>query len=452
MLSLFLFLNLFLHIIYFSYLKIEGNTYIYRLTIISLVFCLADNFHNIILLAPDSTLTLFNDSLRFNTTIQTQESFILIIALILLIAQKDYKFKSEFYLLLFTNIISANFLLESFNFIVLFISWELFNLSLYIMIIGNGVNKQQALAASLKYFLLSALSTAFLLLALTMIYHITGSLEFEPVYLAMSNQSLDLPVILIIFALLFKLGAAPLHFWSPDLYDSTPLTITAYISNIPKIVYLLLIVNQADLLDCQSNFFIIAGFCSLIVGTLGLTMQFKIKRFQAFSGIANLGYLLVIINNPDLLVLNLIIYILATINIFIVLLYLENLYQREIDDFRQLTGLFYLNPLLTLSLTISIFSLAAIPPLPGFYAKQKLLLFAYKSLSTLLFAIIIFTTVLAISNYLRLIYQILFSKSHLAQTQRKVGDKSLTTIIQVLTSVQLILFTIINYLPLYVSL
>ena len=69
MLSLFLFLNLFLHIIYFSYLKIEGNTYIYRLTIISLVFCLADNFHNIILLAPDSTLTLFNDSLRFNTTI-----------------------------------------------------------------------------------------------------------------------------------------------------------------------------------------------------------------------------------------------------------------------------------------------------------------------------------------------------------------------------------------------
>jgi NADH-quinone oxidoreductase subunit N len=290
MLSLFLFFNLFLHVIYFSYYKIEATTYIYRLTVISLIFCIANYIHNIILLTSDYSLTLFNDSLRLNTTIFTQEAFIALIAIILLISFRDYKFKQEFFLFVFGHIVSANFLLESYNFIMLFISWEFFNLSIYIMIVGNGVKKQHALSASLKYFLLSAFSTAFLLLALTMIYHITGSLEFEPVYLAMQNNSIDLPVILIIFALIFKLGAAPLHFWAPDLYDSTPLPVTAIISTLPKIVYLLLLTNLADFLYGQFNFFMIAGFLSLIVGTIGLSQQFKIKRFLAFSSITNVGY------------------------------------------------------------------------------------------------------------------------------------------------------------------
>ena len=106
------------------------------------------------------------------------------------------------------------------------------------MIIGNGVRKQESLAASLKYFLLSAFSTAFLLLGLALLYHYTGSLEFEAIYIAMSFIDIDFPIILIIFALLFKMGAAPLHFWAPDLYDATKLPITAYISNLPKLLYL----------------------------------------------------------------------------------------------------------------------------------------------------------------------------------------------------------------------
>jgi len=214
------------------------------------------------------------------------------------------------------------------------------------MIIGIGVNKQQALSASIKYFLLSALSTTFLLLALAIIYHITGSLEFENVYLAMFENQIDLPVILIIFALIFKLGAAPLHFWAPDLYSSVPLPVTAYISIIPKIVYLLLLLDLDDFLSCQNNFFIISGFLSLIFGTFGLSQQFKIKRFLAFSGIANVGYLLIVITNPDLLKFNLMIYVFAILNIFIILLDLEAFYEREINSFKELKGLFYINPFL----------------------------------------------------------------------------------------------------------
>lgn len=165
MLGLFLFLNIFLHVIYFSYTKYENSIYIYRLTIISILFAIVDNIHNIYLLTPDYSLTLFDNLLRINSTVLTQQTFILLIALILLLAFKNYKFKSEFFLILFANLISATYILESYNFIILFIAWELFNLSLYTMIIGIGVNKQQALSASIKYFLLSALSTTFFLLA-----------------------------------------------------------------------------------------------------------------------------------------------------------------------------------------------------------------------------------------------------------------------------------------------
>jgi NADH-quinone oxidoreductase subunit N len=112
------------------------------------------------------------------------------------------------------------------------------------------------------------------------------------------------------------------------------------------------------------------------------------------------------VNNPDLLKFNLIIYIFAILNIFIILLFLENLYEKEIDNFEQIKGLFHINPFLALSLTISIFSIAAIPPLPGFFAKYQLLIFAYGEFHIALFAIIIITSVLAVANYIKLYFSI----------------------------------------------
>jgi len=340
MLTIFLFLNLFLHVIAFAWMKVEHNLYIFRLAVISLTIALASSIYDTFIfghgigdgMSGGFAITLFNDCLRINQAILAQESLLLFIALILLITYRDFKFKPEFYLILFTNIISATYLLESYNFIIFFISWELFNLSLYILIVANGVQKQEALSASLKYFLLSAFSTTFLLLGIAMIYHITGSLEFESIYIAMSLpgdfHDMDFPVILIIFALLFKMGAAPLHYWAPDLYDTTKLPIAAYISNIPKLLYIFLALNLVDFLECQNNFFIIAGFLSLIIGSLGLFQQLKIRRFLAFSAIANLGYFLIIIQYSGLVLYNVVIYMIPVINIFVILIYLNSLYEK----------------------------------------------------------------------------------------------------------------------------
>lgn len=445
MLTNLLFINLFLHIIVFSWMKVEQDVYIYRLAILSLTLALASSIFDTFIFYDGFAITLFNDCLRINQAVLAQESLLIFIALILLVAYRDLKFKPEFYLILFTNLISASFLLQSYNFIIFFISWELFNLSLYIMIIGNGVKKQEALSASLKYFLLSAFSTAFLLLGLALLYHITGSLEFESVYIAMSFQSIDLPVILIIFALLFKMGAAPLHFWAPDLYDTTNLPIAAYISNIPKLLYIFLALNLVDFLECQNNFFIFAGLLSLILGSFALYQQFKIRRFLAFSAIANLGYFLIIIQYSGLVLYNLVLYILPVLNIFIILIAIHRFYEKDIDSFTQLKGLFKTNPFLAFSLVISLFSIAGIPPLPGFFAKYLLLSKAFLVFHPFLFTIIVITTVVAVSNYIRIAYYILFSPSSYSLPITKLEGN---LVIYFILGFNFILMTLLTYMDL----
>ena len=443
MLTNLLFINLFLHIIIFHWMKVELNTYLHRLTIISLVIALASSINDTLIFNGGFAITLFNETIRFNQAILAQESLFLLLALILLLAFRDLLFKPEFYLIFITNIISAHYLLESYNFIVFFISWELFNLSLYIMIISNGVNKQESLAASLKYFLLSAFSTAFLLLGLAILYHLTGSLEFEAIYIAMSFIDIDFPIVLIIFALLFKLGAAPLHFWAPDLYDATKLPITAYISNLPKLLYLFLALNLVDFLECQNSFFIIAGFLSLIFGSLGLVQQFKIKRFLAFSAIANVGYFLIIIQYPGLVLYNIILYILPVINIFVILIHLHQLYEKDFDSFEQIKGLFKTNPFLAFSFVISLFSIAGIPPLPGFFAKYLLLSKAFLVFHPLLLAIIILTTVIAVANYIKIIYFILFSKPSYNLPIKKLDEY---LIVYLIIAFNFLIMTMLTYM------
>ena len=247
----------------------------------------------------------------------------------------------------------------------------------------------------------------------------------------MSSSNIHLPIILIIFALLFKMSAAPLHFWAPDLYDATPLPITTYISNVPKLVYIFITINLMDLLVSQSNLFLIAGFISLIVGTLGLTQQLKVKRFFAFSAIANLGYFLLVINFSGLVLLNVILYILPILNIFLILLAAHQYYDKELDNFMELRGFFIVNPFMAFCFAISIFSIAGIPPLPGFFAKYNLLIASYSVFHPILFAIIIITTVIAVANYLRLVYVLIYM-DNIAHTIMKDREGNLLTTVLIL--------------------
>lgn len=122
-------------------------------------------------------------SIRITKMILFQEIFVLSIALLILISYIGFNQKGEFYLISIMNLVGIIFLLESYDFLTFFISWELFNLSLYIFIISNDRSSEKSLSVSLKYFLLSAFSTAFFLLGLIIIYHEIGNLHFDSIIL-----------------------------------------------------------------------------------------------------------------------------------------------------------------------------------------------------------------------------------------------------------------------------
>lgn len=443
MLLNFLVFNLFIHIIIFAWKRHENTNFFYKLSVASLFIALIMGGLDLYHAEPTYTL-LYNGVLRSHRLLLSQQFFIILITFILILIYREYKFKPEFYLLIFTNIFAMCVILESFNFVIFFIGWEIFNLSLYALIIGNNVRTQEALSASMKYFILSAFSTAFLLLGLAILYHTTGTLQFEPIFMNLEHNPIDLAAVFIIFALLFKLSASPLHFWAPDLYSVTPLPITAYISNVPKVFYIFIVIVLMDFLDCQSNYFLIAGFLSLIIGTIGLTQQTKIKRFLAFSAIANVGYLLLIIQYDPIVIYNLVLYIFPALNIFIILIAANKFYDKDIDNIQDLRGFFSFNPFMALSFAISIFSIAGIPPLPGYYAKFHLFVQSFYIYHPALFIIIVITSVIAVANYLRILYVALFSP----YTQYKFKGSQSYTVFYVVIILNFIIVGLLTYLDL----
>jgi NADH-quinone oxidoreductase subunit N len=246
--------------------------------------------------------------------------FILISLTFLIILLTLYTLaKAELYLIFITNVLGFTFLWQSQDWIVTVIAWELFNLSLYLLVSINS-NTEASLSASIKYFLLSALSTSFLLLGVALLYGLTGSTNYDIIHALLSfpldntNHSLSsfslfnsfissigsssflylLPVTLIVLTFLFKLGAAPFYNWSPDLYDSIPTPITLWMTTVVKFSLLFFLIQPSLFLFTRNahSLFLLSGLFSLIVGSLGLGAQWRIKRFLAYSAISHLGFIL----------------------------------------------------------------------------------------------------------------------------------------------------------------
>lgn len=241
---------------------------------------------------------------------------------------------------------------------------------------------------------------------------------------------MNIGIICIIFAIIFKLGAVPLHFWAPDLYNVTPLPIMAYVANVPKVLYFAVILIIISVCQVHSNLYPIFGVISLIIGSLGLMQQNTIKRFLAFSAITNVGYILLIIEYQNEAIYNIALYILPNINLFMVLIAINNYYNKEdINNIRELSGFFENNPFMLLTFVISIFSIAGVPPLPGFFAKYNLLVLAFNTVNHALFFIIIITSVIAVASYLKVLYIALFSNKVNKSNIKIDNNIVLTTII-----------------------
>ena len=361
----------------------------------------------------------------------------------------------EYSLIIIFVITGAMLLLSSGDLGSIYLCIELQSFSLYI-ISAMHRNSESSTGSALTYFLLGGLSSCFILLGIALIYANSGLTNLDGIYSIISDSERYLnfstwymhsyifyAFLLISVGFLFKIAAAPFHWWSPDVYDGVPTIVTTFIAILGKISILILFLElshyTSTLIYSMIQYYSwtislsISCLFSLIIGTvLGLT-QTRIKRLLAYSTISHVGFILLAlvahsIESYQAFIFYIMQYILTNLNAFLVIigigfsLYLyhtnvsenNNLSEKNnspIQLISQLKGYFSINPALALCLVISMFSFVGLPPLVGFFGKQMVLTSALDNNRTILVIIGILTSVIGAVYYLSVIKTIYFDKS-----------------------------------------
>ncbi|MES2110012.1 MAG: NADH-quinone oxidoreductase subunit N, partial [Bacteroidota bacterium] len=308
-----------------------------------------------------------------------------------------------------------------YNLTMLFIGIEIMSVSLYIL---AGIKKSDFSSneAALKYFLMGAFSTGFLLLGITFIYGSTGSFSLE----AISNWVLDHPkditpmfytgVLLMIVGLCFKVGAAPFHFWTPDVYEGSPTLITAFMSTVVKTAGFAAFLRLfsacfAPLSDFWVPVLLTITIATLFIGNITALYQHSFKRMLAFSSISHAGYLLFAIvglgaSSGSSVLTYAAAYSIASIIAFGALILVQQ--QSGSDSFESFNGLGKKNPFLALVLTIAMLSLAGIPLTAGFIGKFYMFTTALRHYQVWMVILAVINAIISIFYYFRVIVAMYF--------------------------------------------
>jgi NADH-quinone oxidoreductase subunit N len=300
----------------------------------------------------------------------------------------------EWFILTLFTLLGMFVMISGNNFLVIYLGLELLTLSSYALVALRRDNGN-ATEAAMKYFVLGALASGFLLYGLSMLYGATGSLDLSTVFMAVASghvkhQVLVLGVVFVVCGIAFKLGAAPFHMWVPDVYQGAPTAITLMIGGAPKLAAFammmrLLVDGLLPLAIDWQQMLMVLAVVTLLIGNLSAIAQTNLKRMLAFSTIAQMGFVLIgmlsgVVNGNTLSAANayssamfyMISYVLTTLGVFGVILLLarEGFESEEIAD---LAGLNSRSPLFAGVMAICLFSLAGVPPLVGFFAKLSVI-------------------------------------------------------------------------------
>ncbi|MBI5926258.1 MAG: NADH-quinone oxidoreductase subunit NuoN [Aquabacterium sp.] len=342
--------------------------------------------------------------------------------------------KGELFTLSMFALLGISIMIIGNNFLSIYLGLELMSLSLYALVALRRDNAQ-ATEAAMKYFVLGALASGFLLYGMSMMYGATGSLDLAEVYKAtlagdMNKQVLAFGLVFIVAGLAFKLGVVPFHMWVPDVYQGAPTAVTLMVAGAPKLaafaitVRLLVegLINTAT--DWQQMLMILAVL-SMTVGNLAAIAQTNLKRMLAYSGIAQLGFMLLgfvpsIVagntvsagNGYGSSLFYVLTYVLTTMGTFglIMVLSRPGFESEQISD---LAGLNKRSPVLAGVMAVFMFSLAGIPPTVGFYAKLAVLQALITTNSPLLLQISIAAVMLSLVGafyYLRIVKVMYFDE------------------------------------------
>nr|WCH57837.1 NADH dehydrogenase subunit 2 [Hypnea edeniana] len=306
----------------------------------------------------------------------------------------------EYWILILLSLLAILLIIQANDLLFIYLVIELQSLVFYILASFKRTSEFST-EAGLKYFVLGAFSSALLLFGISLIYSLTGltslsdlSKFFTGIILEefLIAEGVFSGLILILVALLFKLSAAPFHMWSPDVYEGSPTSITAFFSIMPKLpvlslLYRFLVFSFHDFIHIWYSIILLVVFLSILIGTLSAFSQKKWKRFFAYSSITHVGFFLLAmllgdsesISNSLFYVF---IYLITMVGTFSVVLSIRffnynNHYQTRY--LKEVEGLAKVNPTIAIIFSIILFSMAGVPPLAGFFAKFFVLLSALQA-------------------------------------------------------------------------
>lgn len=358
---------------------------------------------------------------------------------------------SEYFVLIIAAVLGAHLLLMTTNFIAIFLSLELLSISLYVL---TGYNQtKKGAEGSLKYFLFGAVASAIMLYGFSILYGLTGTLDFStPVFTdrLLSNQSSLILVtgLMTLAGFLYKIAASPMHLWAPDAYEAAPLPIVAFLSIVPKLAGLAVLAKftMAINLFGQGHFdwqiiLSVVAILSITVGNFSALWQNDPKRMMAYSSIAQTGFLLIGIVSFSLQGLQFLIfystvYLLAN---FVVFFGLQLFEKNNIQSIPAFSGWGKSQVMMSVRLLIGLISLAGLPPTSGFTAK----LFIFSSLwdayeetgKVILVWLLVFgllNTVVSLFYYLKIPYYSFLKAGTIQSVKKSPIENYLTLILVVL--------------------
>jgi NADH-quinone oxidoreductase subunit N len=340
----------------------------------------------------------------------------------------------EFFTLSIFALLGMFVMISGNNFLVIYMGLELLTLSSYALV---ALRRDHAVSteAAMKYFVLGAMASGFLLYGMSMMYGATGSLDVNAVFKAIAtgqfkHQVLVFGLVFIVAGLAFKLGAVPFHMWVPDVYQGAPTSVTLMVGGAPKLAAFavtmrLLVEGMLPLAFDWQQMLIVLAVGSLFVGNLAAIAQTNVKRMLAFSTISQIGFVLLgisagVISGNTLFGANayssamfyIITYVLTTLASFGVIMILsrEGFESEEIADF---AGLNSRSPLYAGVMAVCLLSLAGIPPMVGFYAKLAVLQSLVASGDSFYLGLAVFAVAMSLIGafyYLRLIKVMYFDE------------------------------------------
>ena len=383
--------------------------------------------HTLVGFIPGSEDSLFGGMFRTNGLIHLFKNVLNVGVLILLLQSADWLQEkvvrqnkgTEFFILLFSSLLGMYFMISSGDFLMFYLGLELSTLPVAALAAFETSSRKSS-EAGIKLILSSALASGVSLFGISMLYATSGSIYFNDIIQLITSTDLTILGMILFFAgLAFKISLVPFHFWTADVYEGAPISIASYLSVISKgaavfILMILLFTVLKPLMHVWENMIYVVAVLTMFIGNLFALRQQNMKRFLAFSSIAQAGFILLgLIAGTQLgtatIVYFVLIYIFSNLAAFGVVQAISLQTGKEnINDYE---GLYRTNPNLSLVMMLALFSLAGIPPVAGFFGKFFLFTAAASEGYYLLVFLAVVNVTISLYYYLLVIRAMFLRKS-----------------------------------------